>query len=558
MARYPQPGAVLLGKYCVESVIGEGGMGAVLKAMHLDLDEPVAIKVLLPDMLARPDIVRRFLREAKSAVKLKGEHVARVLDVGRLEDEFDGTPYIVMEYLEGADLNAIIKHHGAQDPPVAVDLTLQACEAIAEAHSVGVIHRDIKASNFFVTQPEGQAPHLKVLDFGIATAPEGTSDLTGTQSVIGTPAYMAPEQMRSSRQVDARSDIWSIGVVLYEMLEGKRPFRSEAYSDLCLKVGMDPPDPFEQPVPEALQLIVLKCLEKTVERRYQSVAELAFDLMPFASDPVLARASVEQCARMLGRRGYTRTFAAVRAPDDATPASMTPARLTPVSQQFATVDAPTPAPSNHSGSVPVVGSRRTLTPVPAAAIQKTPTSINRSNGEVEAKLPQLKPSRGKLMVGVAAAMVLVGVGVWVVARPGSGSGSETSPSQPAAAPAETTATPTETTATPAEPTATPADKTVKQPVQETPAPAPTPAIAPTPTITPTPTIAPVEPTVTPKPDKVESPKPPPVIVKKTPIKTPVKTAVVRTVVKTPPPPPKKDPVKKPTPTGDDDPYKRRQ
>src|SRR5262252_8465340 len=148
--RYPQPGMVVAEKYVVESVIGEGGMGAVLKAKHLDLDEFVAIKCLLPEMMSRPEIVRRFIREAKAAVKLKGEHVARVIDVGRLENR---VPYIVMEYLEGADLNAIIKHHGAQDPQVAVDLVLQACEAIAEAHSMGIIHRDIKASNFFITQP---------------------------------------------------------------------------------------------------------------------------------------------------------------------------------------------------------------------------------------------------------------------------------------------------------------------------------------------------------------------------------------------------------------------
>src|SRR6185295_459448 len=174
---------------------------------------------------------------------------------------------------------------------------------IAEAHSIGIIHRDIKASNFFVSQPANQAPILKVLDFGIATAPEGTSDLTSTQSVIGTPSYMAPEQMRSSRTVDARSDIWSIGVVLYELLEGARPFRSDVYSELCLKVGMDPPVPMVQPeVPEGLRQIVMRCLAQPMEKRYQSVSELAFDIMQFASDPVAARASVEQCARLIGRR----------------------------------------------------------------------------------------------------------------------------------------------------------------------------------------------------------------------------------------------------------------
>src|SRR5512139_453084 len=244
MQRYPQPGEVLLGKYRVESLIGEGGMGAVLKAHHIDLDEPVAIKCLLPEMMDRKDIVSRFQREAKAAVKLKGEHVARVLDVGKLDTQ---VPFIVMEYLDGADLGEILKHYGPQDPALAADLLLQACEAIAEAHSIGIIHRDIKASNFFVVQPEGQAPTLKVLDFGIATAPEGTSDLTGTQAVIGTPAYMAPEQMRAAVQADHRSDIWSMGVVLYELLEGQRPFRSEVYSELVLKVGMDPPHDMVSP-----------------------------------------------------------------------------------------------------------------------------------------------------------------------------------------------------------------------------------------------------------------------------------------------------------------------
>src|SRR5687767_13055924 len=170
-------------------------MGAVLKAKHIELDEHVAIKCLLPEMLDRTEIVTRFLREAKSAVKLKGEHVARVLDVGRLANQ---VPYIVMEYLDGSDLGEIIKHYGKQDPAVSADLILQACEAIAEAHSLGIIHRDIKPSNFFVVQPEGQAPCLKVLDFGIATAPQGASELTGKDAVIGTPAYMAPEQMRAA------------------------------------------------------------------------------------------------------------------------------------------------------------------------------------------------------------------------------------------------------------------------------------------------------------------------------------------------------------------------
>ncbi|HUS29618.1 MAG TPA: serine/threonine-protein kinase [Kofleriaceae bacterium] len=393
--RYPKAGTVLLGKYRVEAVVGEGGMGAVIKAWHLDLEEPVALKILLPEMMDRKEIVTRFTREAKAAVKLKGEHVARVLDVGRLEPDadghFDGTPYIAMEFLEGADLNQIVKAHGPQEASLACDMMLQACEAIAEAHSLGIIHRDIKSSNFFITQAEDQPPHLKVLDFGIATPPKTTSDLTDGESVIGTPAYMAPEQMRSSRQADARSDIWSMGVVLYELLEGRKPFRSEAYSDLCLKVGMDPPDAMVHPdVPEALRAVVMKCLEKTVERRYQSAAELAFDLLPFASDPVRARASVEQTARLLSRRG-TRAFDASRAPDDVTPGAG-PKRLTPPAQPAQQ----SPISESHPSG---------LTPAPGVPIfdpnaQRTPTS----NGQMS---PLVTPKRRGVVVAASFATVIV-------------------------------------------------------------------------------------------------------------------------------------------------------
>ncbi len=425
----PELQSVLLGKYRVDSIIGEGGMGVVLKAHHIELDEFVAIKCLLPEMMERKDIVSRFLREARAAVKLKGKHVARVIDVGKLET---GVPYIVMEYLEGADLNAIIKHHGWQDPAVVVDLMLQACEAIAEAHSIGIIHRDIKASNFFVTQPQNQAPVLKVLDFGIATAPEGTSDLTSTQSVIGTPAYMAPEQMRSSRTADVRSDIWSLGVVLYEMLEGKRPFRSDVYSELCLKVGMDPPMPMVQPhIGEALRAVVLKCLEKTVERRYQSVAELAFDLMPFASDPLLARASVEQCARLLGRRG-SRVFGdAARAPDDATPPpvtppSSTPVRLTPASMSAADRSSRTPVSASQPGAQ-VLGR-----PTPPPGRVSTPTSIQASSGEVGSEPPPPRRSRRLLAIGLTAMTLSSGgIAAYMVASSGPNAAVITPAKQPA-------------------------------------------------------------------------------------------------------------------------------
>ncbi|MFN0251283.1 MAG: protein kinase domain-containing protein [Kofleriaceae bacterium] len=486
MARYPQPGTVLLEKYRVLSLIGEGGMGAVLKARHIDLDEDVAIKCLLPHHLEREDIVRRFLREAKAAVKLKGKHVARVLDVGRLET---GIPYIVMEFLDGADLNAIIKHHGAQDPAVAVDLMLQACEAIAEAHSIGIIHRDIKASNFFVSQPENQAPHLKVLDFGIATAPEGTSDLTSTQSVLGTPAYMAPEQMRSSKTSDARSDIWSIGVVMFELLEGGRPFRSEVYSELCLKVGMDPPLPITNPnVPEALTAVVMHCLEKSVERRYQSIAELAFDLMPFASDPVFARAYAEQCARLLGRRSYGAPTSLVtrhtgpitpvspndlsdvrtqftpgnlanagHTPGHLTPPNLTPSNLTPGSLRPGL----TPANLTPAPSIPTLLGRPT--PMPSTA-PKTPTSIQASSGQLAQLAPRPKRRGRGLVIGVVAAsmIVIVGAAMFAIDRGTTSTASEPAAAKPSKSePAAARASKTEPVLGTGEPTATEPTNDVK-------------------------------------------------------------------------------------------------
>ncbi len=291
-------GAVLLGKYRIESLIAEGGMGRVVRAQHVQLDQAVAIKVLLPEMVANPAIVQRFLREAQAAVKLRGEHVCRVIDVGKLAD---GTPYMVMEFLDGADLGAILKHYGRQDPQISVDMMLQACEGLAEAHQLGIIHRDVKPSNFFITRRPDGSPLLKILDFGIASAPMGVeSELTRTQAVIGTPSYMAPEQMRSARSADPRSDLWAMGVVMYQMVSGSRPFDSDSYSELCLKVGMDPTPPLAVPLPDGLGAVILRCLEKAPEARYQNAAELAWALAPYSTAPDMARGIAERCSRILG------------------------------------------------------------------------------------------------------------------------------------------------------------------------------------------------------------------------------------------------------------------
>ena len=293
------PGTILLGKYRIDALIGTGGMGNVVRASHLFLHQPVAIKILLPSMTEDPSTVQRFLREAQATVKLKSEHSARVIDVGTTPD---GTPFMVMEFLDGNDLNQILRHHGPQQPAIVCDLMLQACEGIAEAHALGIIHRDIKPSNFFITRRPDGSMLLKILDFGISKTPVGYDELTGTQMVLGTPQYMAPEQMKSGRFADPRSDIWSIGVVMYQMLTGRPPFAGESYADLVLKVGLEPPEPITIPLPTGLADVVLRCLEKDPKLRFQNLGELARQIAPFATDPISSAQAGVRVGRILQQR----------------------------------------------------------------------------------------------------------------------------------------------------------------------------------------------------------------------------------------------------------------
>jgi len=295
-------GQVFLGKYRVEQLLGQGGMGVVARCTHLALNEQVALKMLRPDVLQDEEATSRFMREAQAAVKLRSEYVARVTDVGTFEN---GVPYMVMEYLDGQDLGVVLHEQGKISVQWATELMLQAAEALAEAHSIGIVHRDVKPTNLFVTwRPDGSSL-VKVLDFGISKSPMGTDmQLTQTQSLLGTPAYMSPEQMRSARLVDQRTDIWSLGTVMYELIEGHRPFEAESFSEMCVKVAVDTPLPMVN-TPPALQQVVLRCLAKTPEQRYPSMADLGRDLVPFARDPHTAQMMVDRMFRMLGRTNTT-------------------------------------------------------------------------------------------------------------------------------------------------------------------------------------------------------------------------------------------------------------
>ena len=273
-------GTILAGKYRIERMIGEGGMGMVVAAMHLHLGTQVALKFLHHDMAMNQQMSERFLREARASALLKSEHVCRVSDVGMLDN---GAPYIVMELLTGQDLSSMLRNHGPMPISTAADYLLQALIGLAEAHAAGIVHRDLKPGNLFWTQrPDGSAL-IKVLDFGIAKAPSSANfSMTQTSAVMGSPGYMSPEQLKSSKVVDARSDIWSMGVVLYELVSGKTPFEGESITELALKVAMDPTPVLPGNFPPAFHKVISRCLEKDPSRRYPDVAELAQALAPFA------------------------------------------------------------------------------------------------------------------------------------------------------------------------------------------------------------------------------------------------------------------------------------
>jgi hypothetical protein len=269
-------GMTIGGRFRVDELLGAGGMGIVVAATHLELGHRVAIKLLRDEMAASATVVERFLREARSVVHLRTEHVCRVTDVGRLDT---GAPYIVMELLEGSDLGRVVAKQ-ALPTPVAVAYILQACIGLAEAHAAGIVHRDLKPANLFLTRRTDGSPLIKVLDFGIAKALSETgAQLTHSHSVLGSPGYISPEQLQSARDVDVRTDIWALGVTLYQLLSARLPFYRANATDMAVRIVTEPPDPLD--VDPALRAAVFRCLEKSPAERYDSVVALAADLVVF-------------------------------------------------------------------------------------------------------------------------------------------------------------------------------------------------------------------------------------------------------------------------------------
>jgi serine/threonine protein kinase len=301
----PTTDEVLADKYRIERVLGRGGMGIVLAAMHVQLEERVAIKFLLPELAHDQALVGRFLREARAAIKIRSEHVVRVLDIGALAG---GTPYMVMEHLQGRNFEELLEDQGCLPSEIAVDHVLQATEALAEAHAQGMIHRDLKPANLFLAHRADGSPCVKVLDFGITKLmdPSGEPpalDSTNASVVMGSPRYMSPEQMRSTKTLDARADIWALGVILHELIAGASPFDGATMPDLLAAILQDPTPLLRKTrpdVPAGLEVVVARCLEKEPEGRYADVAELTQALAPFGT--ASARVSADRVSRVIRPR----------------------------------------------------------------------------------------------------------------------------------------------------------------------------------------------------------------------------------------------------------------
>jgi len=284
-------------KYQVEGELGFGAAGVVIGARHRVLEQRVAIKFLLSGQ-ENPEAVARFLREARAASRIRNQHVVRVIDASTLSS---GIPYLVMEHLDGVDLERMLHQSPHRQLPItdAIELILQTGEALAECHCVGIVHRDLKPSNLFCVYGADGLPMIKVLDFGIAKLgtttiqgdlPEGAIGGPPPRRVFGSPAYMSPEQFESSTDVDLRSDIWAIGVILYEFVTGALPFQETSIYRIRKRVAEDTPRPLRElrrDSPADLWPVILKCIAKDPKQRYANLAELAKALIPFASPRAL-------------------------------------------------------------------------------------------------------------------------------------------------------------------------------------------------------------------------------------------------------------------------------
>ncbi|MEZ4407963.1 MAG: serine/threonine-protein kinase [Polyangiales bacterium] len=276
-------GEVVAQRYRVSRLLGSGAMGAVYEALHLGLGQRVALKVLKPELFGHAEVRERFLREGRVAARVPHPNVVAVSDVG----EHQGAPFLVMEFLDGEGLDQRLKRVGAMSPADALDVALPVVAALDAAHRAGVVHRDLKPSNIFLARGADGVEVPKVLDFGISKiVDEEALGLTGTAQMLGTPQYMSPEQISSPRSVDARTDQYSLGVVLYLCLTGRRPFSGETAFHLMTAIvrgDYAAPRSLAPDLPPELERVVVTALQASPARRFASMLDLGVALLPFAS-----------------------------------------------------------------------------------------------------------------------------------------------------------------------------------------------------------------------------------------------------------------------------------
>jgi serine/threonine-protein kinase len=351
--KIPSPGETLAGKYVVDGRCGRGGLAVVLSAVHVGLAQKVAIKMLLPEWAGDKDVMERFAREGRAAIRIRSEHVVRVLDVDSLAT---GAPYLVLEYLEGHDLEEIVALWGPPPVRTAIDWVLQAAEAISEAHVHGIVHRDLKPANLFLTTRADGSACIKVIDFGLSKLTDpfvvGTSaKLTRPTDVLGSPHYMAPEQLRAAGDAGPRVDLWGLGAVLHELLTGQPPFRGDTMPELCAAVLTQPPPPLRSirsDVPAEVERAVLCCLEKDPSERFASAADLARALAPFGTES--AHVSLMRIERVIATGGRP----SLQTPLPVSPAGLRSERVSRPSDRYPTRHADPASPRIALGSLSIL------------------------------------------------------------------------------------------------------------------------------------------------------------------------------------------------------------
>ena len=435
---YPPAGEVLDGKYQIERLLGEGGMGAVAKATHLLRRAPVALKFMSPAVMSLPGAVERFINEGVAASQIDSDHVVKIYDVGQLKT---GAPYLVMEYMEGVDLSDLLAKEGTPGLPVArsVYFIVQTLRGLQVAHAASIVHRDMKPSNCFVIVKDGEADFVKLLDFGISKVQQpGGGNITRTNSALGTPLYMSPEQARSPRDVDLRSDLYSVGVILYELLTGRTPFHSETgeFTEILFKIfTMDPPPikALRPDLPDGLCEVIHRALARDPKDRFASATEMAQALSPWAD---------ERSQHMLLRmRNVASRMPSVVPPKMSGPPApqqsvIPPALSARASQEEALAQtqhgaASMPAPAMHSGAL--AG--------PSHGAPRTDIGVTRDAGASTMQSQRGGAKRSSLVYAVSIALALVLLGGGAMALRSRLSSSSTASASSASKDPATTAAP---------------------------------------------------------------------------------------------------------------------